>query len=73
MDRDVFYIACIVCIATVSHSVVYYVVTNAGTSVFYLYDRLPNLAKDYISKYIDSSVMLSKTVTLICRDGCSDG
>lgn len=47
--RPVFYISAIT-IAHQGHANIYYVHTNAGTSMYYSFDDLPRLAQNFIEK-----------------------
>lgn len=66
--RPVFYISAIT-IAHQGQSNIYYVHTNAGTSVYYCFDDLPQLAKEYIWNNACCATSDSPYTTIICDGG----
>lgn len=73
MAREVFYINAIVCACTQHSDVRYYVCTNAGVSIYDLYDRLPKMAKEFLHDNLHLSTMISSEITLVPRVGVTVG
>lgn len=68
--RPAFYISAIT-IAHQGNANIYYVHTNAGTSMYYSFDELPRLAQLYVEKYAIYASDETPFTTVICDGGVS--
>ena len=62
--HDVFYVSAI----TVIHAAlcnVYYVHTNAGTSVYWGFDKLPKLAKSFLDRNVSNVIQVSASCSVV--------